>query len=209
MILLRAAFDSKFYQSLNEDSENYRSPHLVPYSKVDDAIKKANRGNFYISNEFFKKKKHFSFPDTASETVRTLLVYGYLLDPPTQEANEAAMAEALRQKYAAFRTYRVEKNYAVTSGKWYFEFEVLSVGPMRVGWARSDSSPGMMLGSDEMSWAFDGYNVSVVLNFQNFVVKNILLQVVIDANRNYTSNWIGKKHKKIRLFNFFSLNVAT
>jgi ryanodine receptor 2 len=121
---------------------------LVPYSKVDEAIKKANR-------------------DTASETVRTLLVYGYLLDPPTQEANEAAIAEALRQKYAAFRTYRVEKTYAVSSGKWYFEFEVLTAGPMRVGWARSDSNPGLMLGSDDMSWAFDGYNVSLVVNVLN------------------------------------------
>lgn len=110
---------------LNEDSENYRSPHLVPYSKVDEAIKKANR-------------------DTASETVRTLLVYGYQLDPPTQEANEALLAEALRQKYAAFRTYRVEKTYSVTSGKWYFEFEVLTAGPMRVGWARADSNPGLL-----------------------------------------------------------------
>lgn len=98
---------------LEEDSENLRSPHLVPYSKVDEAIKKANR-------------------DTASETVRTLLVYGYNLDPPTGEANEALLAEALRLKYAAFRTYRVEKTYAVTSGKWYFEFEVLTAGPMRV-----------------------------------------------------------------------------
>lgn len=98
---------------LNEDSENHRSPHLVPYSKVDEAIKKANR-------------------DTASETVRTLLIYGYNLDPPTGEANEALAAEAFRQKFSAFRTYRAEKTYAVTSGKWYFEFEVLTAGPMRV-----------------------------------------------------------------------------
>lgn len=126
---------------LNEDSENHRSPHLVPYSKVDEAIKKANR-------------------DTASETVRTLLVYGYNLDPPTGEATEALLAEALRLKFAAFRTYRVEKTYAVTSGKWYFEFEVMTGGPMRVGWARADCYPGSMLGNDDSSWAFDGYNVS-------------------------------------------------
>ncbi|XP_037915514.1 ryanodine receptor isoform X7 [Hermetia illucens] len=124
---------------LNEDSDNLRSPHLVPYSKVDEAIKKANR-------------------DTASETVRTLLVYGYNLDPPTGEGNEALVAEALRLKHAAFRTYRVERNYAVTSGKWYFEFEVLTAGPMRVGWARADCHPGTMLGSDDSTWAFDGYN---------------------------------------------------
>ncbi|XP_018801106.1 PREDICTED: ryanodine receptor isoform X11 [Bactrocera latifrons] len=126
---------------LNENSENHRSPHLVPYSKVDEAIKKANR-------------------DTASETVRTLLVYGYILDPPTGEGNEGLLAEAQRLKFAAFRTYRVEKNYAVTSGKWYFEFEVLTAGPMRVGWARADCHPGTMLGSDDSSWAFDGHNVT-------------------------------------------------
>ena len=49
---------------LNEDSERRRSPHLLPYVYVDEAIKVANR-------------------NTASETVRTLLVYGYVLDPPT------------------------------------------------------------------------------------------------------------------------------
>ncbi|XP_033253281.1 ryanodine receptor-like [Drosophila miranda] len=124
---------------LNEDSDNYRSPHLVPYGKVDEAIKRANR-------------------DTASETVRTLLVYGYVLDPPTGEGTEALLAEAQRLKFSAFRTYRVERNYAVTSGKWYFEFEVLTAGPMRVGWARADCYPVAMLGSEDTSWAFDGHN---------------------------------------------------
>ncbi|XP_075211293.1 ryanodine receptor [Lycorma delicatula] len=124
---------------LNEDPDMLRSPHLVPYSKVDDAIKKANR-------------------DTASETVRTLLVYGYNLDPPTGEQHEALLAEANRVRLLQFRTYRAEKNYAVSSGKWYFEFEILTAGPMRVGWARSDCPPGSQLGSDEYSWAFDGFN---------------------------------------------------
>ena len=49
---------------------NKRSPHLVPYSKVDEAIKKANC-------------------ETASETVRTLLAYGYNLDAPTNESGES------------------------------------------------------------------------------------------------------------------------
>ena len=44
--------------------EKRRSPHLVHYANVDEAIKVANR-------------------NTASETVRTLLVYGYVLDPPS------------------------------------------------------------------------------------------------------------------------------
>ncbi|KAL1124812.1 hypothetical protein AAG570_001433 [Ranatra chinensis] len=124
---------------LNEDPDLLRSPHLVPYIKVDEAIKKANR-------------------DTASETVRTLLVYGYNLDPPTGEQTEALLGEASRHKQMAFRTYRAEKTYSVSSGKWYFEFEILTAGPMRVGWARAEYNPGSLLGSDENSWAFDGYN---------------------------------------------------
>ncbi|KAK6622641.1 hypothetical protein RUM43_008483 [Polyplax serrata] len=124
---------------LNEASDlNTKSPHLVPYAKVDEAIKKANR-------------------DTASETVRTLLVYGYNLDPPTGE-QDALLAEANKHKEQDFRTYRVEKNYAVSSGKWYFEFEILTAGPMRVGWARADCPPGNKLGNDEFTWAFDGFN---------------------------------------------------
>uniref|UniRef100_A0A6P7G955 Ryanodine receptor-like n=1 Tax=Diabrotica virgifera virgifera TaxID=50390 RepID=A0A6P7G955_DIAVI len=124
---------------LNEDPDMFRSPHLVPYGKVDDAIKKANR-------------------DTASETVRTLLVYGYNLDPPTGEQQETLLADLSRTRHVEFRTYRAEKNYAVGSGKWYFEFEILTAGPMRVGWAKADCAPGCMLGSDENTWAFDGYN---------------------------------------------------
>lgn len=54
---------------LNEDPDMHRSPHLVSYSNVDDAIKKANR-------------------DTASETIRTLLVYGYILEAPTGDQAE-------------------------------------------------------------------------------------------------------------------------
>lgn len=33
----------------------------------------------------------------------------------------------------------------------------------QVGWAHADMPPGMMLGQDENSWAFDGYNVSSIL----------------------------------------------
>lgn len=140
---------------LNEDPDMFRSPHLVPYAKVDDAIKKANR-------------------DTASETVRTLLVYGYNLDPPTGEQHEALLAEASRSRQAIFRTYRAEKTYAVSSGKWYFEFEILTAGPMRVGWAKADCAPGCMLGSDENTWAFDGYNVSIF----NVILKEKEISII-------------------------------
>ncbi|XP_069170443.1 ryanodine receptor [Procambarus clarkii] len=124
---------------LNEDPDMHRSPHLVSYGNVDDAIKKANR-------------------DTASETIRTLLVYGYILEAPTGDQAEAAAAAIQSIKRGtAHRTYRLENTNAVTSGKWYFEMEVLTSGPMRVGWIETSSPPGTELGCDDKSWAFDGF----------------------------------------------------
>lgn len=83
---------------LNEDVEKKRSPHLVHYDNVDEAIKIANR-------------------NSASETVKTLLVYGYVLDPPSGDSQEEGATGAVA-KTVHNRTYRLEKTYAVTSGKW-------------------------------------------------------------------------------------------
>ena len=122
---------------LNEDSARLRSPHLVTYNSVDEAIKIANR-------------------NTASETVRTLLVYGYVLDPPSgdQEAEDTGESEGHGPKA---RTYRAEKTYAVTSGKWYYEVEIMTDGPIKVGWSLVSASPDCELGGDESSWCYDGH----------------------------------------------------
>ena len=82
---------------LNEDIEKKRSPHLVTYESVDEAIKIANR-------------------NSASETVKTLLVYGYVLDPPSGD-QEGQSSESDKIKVHN-RTYRLEKTYGVTAGKW-------------------------------------------------------------------------------------------
>ena len=121
----------------NEDSARLRSPHLVNYNSVDEAIKIANR-------------------NTASETVRTLLVYGYVLDPPSgdQEVDDTGEIEGHGPKA---RTYRAEKTYAVTSGKWYYEVEIMTDGPIKVGWSLVPASPDFELGGDESSWCYDGH----------------------------------------------------
>lgn len=123
---------------LNEDALTRRSPHLVPYRNVDEAIKKANR-------------------DTASETVRTLLAYGYVLEPPSGDNAEGVSGKIDESKFDN-RTYRAEITYAVTSGKWYFEFEILTPGHMRVGWADISFAPSCELGGDEHSWAYNGFS---------------------------------------------------
>lgn len=73
----------------------------------------------------------------------------------------AAAAETNNLHGTGHRTYRLEKPNAVTSGKWYFEMEVLTSGPMRIGWVEVTSQPGKELGSDDKSWAFDGFRVSI------------------------------------------------
>jgi len=63
-----------------------------------------------------------------------------------------------------FRIFRTEKTYAVKSGKWYFEFEAVTAGDMRVGWTRPGCLPDQELGSDEEAFVFDGFKVCLCLS---------------------------------------------
>lgn len=64
--------------------------------------------------------------------------------------------------------FRAEKSYAVTQGKWYFEFEAVTVGEMRVGWARPNVHADKELGADDLAYVFNGCKVfgSVSLNIE-------------------------------------------
>lgn len=59
------------------------------------------------------------------------------------------------------RFFRVERTYAVKTGKWYFEFEAVTGGDMRVGWARPACKPDVELGTDAHAFVFDGYRVDL------------------------------------------------
>ena len=61
------------------------------------------------------------------------------------------------------RFFRVERTYAVRTGKWYFEFEAVTGGDMRVGWARPGCRPDVELGLDHLAFVFDGFRVSCLL----------------------------------------------
>lgn len=47
------------------------------------------------------------------------------------------------------------------SGKWYFEFEAVTTGEMRVGWARPNVRPDVELGADDLAYVFNGHRVSL------------------------------------------------
>ncbi|KAK7820066.1 hypothetical protein U0070_022598 [Myodes glareolus] len=121
---------------IQQDVKNRRNPRLVPYTLLDDRTKKSNK-------------------DSLREAVRTLLGYGYHLEAPDQD--HAARAEVSSGTGERFRIFRAEKTYAVKAGRWYFEFEAVTAGDMRVGWSRPGCQPDLELGSDERAFAFDGF----------------------------------------------------
>ena len=46
-----------------------------------------------------------------------------------------------QSRWDRVRIFRAEKSYVVQSGRWYFEFEAVTTGEMRVGWARPELRP--------------------------------------------------------------------
>lgn len=153
-----------------EDHLMRRSPHLVPYKLVDEVIKKANR-------------------DTASETVKTLISYGYNLEPPSGDAaaESAAVFGATEHVQHDFRSYRAEKTYAVTTGKWYFEVEILTGGPIKIGWANLSFLAHNELGGDEHSFSYDclngrKYNANSSESFGKQVQVGDVVACMLDLN---------------------------
>ncbi|KAF4082236.1 hypothetical protein AMELA_G00149190 [Ameiurus melas] len=119
--------------SIVQDIVNKRNPRLVPYNLLDEKTKKTNR-------------------DTVCAAVRTLIGYGYNIEPPDQESS-GHVGNGTGNK---IRVFRAEKSYAVTQGKWYFEFEAVTVGEMRVGWARPNVHADKELGTDDLAYVFNG-----------------------------------------------------
>uniref|UniRef100_A0A8D0AYX8 Ryanodine receptor 1 n=1 Tax=Sander lucioperca TaxID=283035 RepID=A0A8D0AYX8_SANLU len=118
--------------SIVQDIMNKRNPRLVPYNLLDERTKKTNR-------------------DSVNNAVRTLIGYGYNIEPPDQESSKSAYIKA-----TFVRIFRAEKSYAITQGKWYFEFEAVTTGEMRVGWARPSVRSDTELGADELAYVFNG-----------------------------------------------------
>lgn len=78
------------------------------------------------------------------------------------------------------RVFRPDKSHAVIEGKWYFEFEILTAGNMRVGWARPDCIPDRELGSDDQAFVFSGYEVSSSqISYYDDVTLTLLLGIGI------------------------------
>ncbi|CAK6957144.1 ryanodine receptor 3-like [Scomber scombrus] len=120
---------------IQQDLKSKRNPRLVPYALLDERTKKSNR-------------------DSLREAIRTLIGYGYNIEPSDQEGAGQVVERLSIDKV---RFFRVERTYAVKAGKWYFEFDAVTGGDMRVGWARPGCKPDVEIGTDELAFVFDGY----------------------------------------------------
>ncbi|XP_029031557.1 ryanodine receptor 2 isoform X4 [Betta splendens] len=118
-----------------QDVKWKRSPYLVPYNLLDERNRRSGR-------------------ESVREAVCVLLLYGYSLEPLSQELTTLSKTSLFSAEKC--RVFRADKSYAVTQGKWYFEFEALTAGNIRVGWARPGCTADKELGSDDQAYVFDG-----------------------------------------------------
>ncbi|KAM3606327.1 uncharacterized protein V6R79_014397 [Siganus canaliculatus] len=119
-----------------QDVKAKRSPYLVPYSLLDERTRRVGR-------------------ESVREAVCTLLAYGYSLESLSQDQTMLSTPCVFSAEKS--RVFRPDKSYAVTQGKWYFEFEIVTAGNMRVGWARPGLTSDKELGSNDQAYVFDGF----------------------------------------------------
>ena len=86
-----------------------------------------------------------------------LLVHQICFDHLTIVLHYKAKTECVPTKFTS-RTYRAEKTYAIKTGKWYYEVEILSAGSIRVGWSISSTGPNYDMSHDPLSYSFDCCN---------------------------------------------------
>lgn len=123
------------------DVKNKRNPRLVPFILLDETAKQSNRNSI-------------------RELIRTLLGYGFAIEPPDERMQKQMLNMGLIQdEYKCNdtdRMFRVESTYAVHKGKWYFEVECITDGEMRIGWASPTVDAATPLGLDHKAFVFDG-----------------------------------------------------
>ena len=125
------------------DTKNKRNFRLVPFALLDEAAKESNR-------------------NSTRELLRTLLGYGYAIEAPDERmvSTQKKGEERADGRDKRFRIFRIESTYAVTHGKWFYEFVVQTDGEMRVGWAIPTVDPDLPVGINGKSYTFDGSNAS-------------------------------------------------
>ena len=111
---------------------------LVPYERLCDADKKSNR-------------------DMVKGVIEALIARGYSIISMRSDHEILELARNVDLSNIKIITYRTQSSYGVSEGRWYYDVTLETAGFMRIGWATSEFRAGRLLGSDEQSFAYDGY----------------------------------------------------
>ena len=111
---------------------------LVPYERLCDADKKSNR-------------------DVVKGVIEALIARGHSIISMRSDHEILELARNVDISNVKIITYRTQTSYGVSEGRWYYDVTLETTGFMRIGWATSEFRAGRLLGSDEHSFAYDGY----------------------------------------------------
>ncbi|KAI0981288.1 hypothetical protein GJ496_001976 [Pomphorhynchus laevis] len=108
--------------STKEDEYNKRSPYLLPFDSVNENIRDLNRR-------------------AAQDLVRSIYALGYYLEHKADTDDLSKSQQGQYFNMSVRRYYRVDRQFGVHSGKWYFEVEIMTSGYAGVGWGKANSGP--------------------------------------------------------------------
>eukprot|EP01135_Chromosphaera_perkinsii_P010510 Nk52_evm20s2152 gene=Nk52_evmTU20s2152 len=124
--------------SFKDDDQRKYMTALVPYHELDEGRKDIYRGPL-------------------RETIQVIISVGFKIRRFDVIDGGLKYSTIFRN----IRTFHLYKSFQFTSGKWYYEAEILSEGYVRVGFAHRHFNPdprnGIGAGDDNCSWAFDSH----------------------------------------------------
>ena len=130
--------DDYCYDNNNKNDALMTNASLVPYEKLGEADKKSNR-------------------DAVKGVVEALIARGHSIISMRSDHEILELTRNVDLSSIQTITYRTQSSYGVSEGMWYYDVTLETAEFMRIGWATSEFRAGHLLGSDELSYAYDGY----------------------------------------------------
>ena len=130
--------DNYCYDNNNKNNTLKTNAYLVPYDKLGEAEKKSNR-------------------DAVKGVIEALIARGHSIISMRSDHEILELARNVDLSSIQTITYRTQSSYGVSEGLWYYDVTLETAEFMRIGWATSEFRAGRLLGSDELSYAYDGY----------------------------------------------------
>ena len=139
--------------------------HIWAYKKVSDGYSYGNsdRNKTLKVNSSLVPYEHLCYADKKSNrdmvkgVIEALIARGHSIISMRSDHEILELVRNVDLSNVKILTYRTQTSYGVSKGLWYYDVTLGTAGFMRIGWATSEFRAGRLLGSDEQSFAYDGY----------------------------------------------------